>query len=517
VSERIIRATPEAGARPIALPAAGGCALVIFGATGDLSQRKLMPALWRLGRQQCLDPCFSIVGVSRTEYDDEGFREEMRRAIAEAEGEPPGDDWQAFAERLHYFSADLADDAAYRELADRLADLGAGDPALGNHLFYFAVPPSLAPRIVRGLEAAGLTEEGEGWTRIVVEKPFGRDLESARELNEEIRRLFDESQIYRIDHFLGKETVQNILAFRFGNMLYEPIWNRNYIECVEITAAEALGVEERGAFYDGTGALRDMVANHLLQLLTLTAMEPPVAYDAESVREQKVQILRSIPALTREEVAERVVRGQYGPGEIDGEPVPGYREIDGVDPDSTTETFVALELRIESWRWSGVPFLVRTGKRLSRTVTEIAVHFKRTPHSIFRQTDETVEPNIIVMRFKPDEGISVTFSAKVPGEGMRTSRVRMDFDYEAAFGVTLPDAYETLLLDAIQGDPMLFTRGDEAEAQWRVVAPILAGWEEAGMPDLVPYAAGSSGPPEAERLGARTGHGWRPLTPGPDA
>ncbi|HUF90382.1 MAG TPA: glucose-6-phosphate dehydrogenase [Gemmatimonadota bacterium] len=511
MSERIVHATPEARARPIALPTAEGCALVIFGATGDLTHRKLMPALWHLRRQRCLDPCFSIIGMGRTEYGDEGFRAAMRGAVEEAEGEPPGDDWGAFAERLHYLAADLADPAAYRGLADRLADLGAGDPHLGNHLFYFAVPPSLAPRIVRGLEAAGLTDEGEGWTRIVVEKPFGRDLDSARELNQEIRRTFAESQVYRIDHFLGKETVQNILAFRFGNMLYEPIWNRNYIEFVEITAAESLGVEDRGSFYDGTGALRDMVANHLLQLLTLTAMEPPVAYDAESVREEKVQVLRSIPALTREEVAERVVRGQYGPGEIDGEPVPGYREIDGVDPDSTSETFVALELRLENWRWAGVPFFVRTGKRLSRTVTEIAVHFKRTPHSIFRQTDETVEPNVIFLRFKPDEGISLTFSAKVPGEGMRTSRVRMDFDYEAAFGVTLPDAYETLLLDAIRGDPMLFTRGDEAEAQWRVVAPILEAWEAEDSSDLARYAAGSAGPPEADWLMERAGHVWRPL------
>jgi glucose-6-phosphate 1-dehydrogenase len=486
--------------------------LVIFGATGDLTRRKLMPSLWRLQRQSCFDPCFTILGVGRTEYGDEGFREEMRHAIEEFSREAPVDPaWEAFAARLHYIEADLTKDATYMELADRLGSLGAGDAALGNHLFYFAVPPSLAPRIVRGLEGVGLTGEGKGWTRIVVEKPFGRDLDSARELNDEIRRVFDESQVYRIDHFLGKETVQNILAFRFGNMLYEPIWNRNYIEYVEITAAESLGVEDRGAFYDGTGALRDMVANHLLQLLTLTAMEPPVAYDSESVREEKVQVLRSVEPISPEDVAERVVRGQHDAGEINGEPVPGYRGIEGVDPGSRTETFVALELRIENWRWAGVPFFIRTGKRLSRTVTEIAVHFKRTPHSIFRQTDETVEPNVIVMRFKPDEGISVTFSAKVPGEGMRTSRVRMDFDYEAAFGVTLPEAYETLLLDAMQGDQMLFTRADEAEAQWRVVAPILEAWESADAPDFPNYAAGSIGPEAAARLPARRGHAWRDL------
>lgn len=516
--EPVVRAAAETDAATepggrVALPKAGGCALVIFGAMGDLTRRKLMPALWRLQRQCCFDSCFSIIGVSREELGDEAFREEVRRALEEFSDDPPSDEeWERFADRLIYLAADLSRDEAYRELADRLDALGSEEPSLANHLFYFAVPPSLAPRIVHGLDAADLTGEDRGWTRIVVEKPFGNDLESARMLNQEIGEVFEESQVYRIDHFLGKETVQNILAFRFGNMLYEPIWNRNYIEYVEITAAETLGVEDRAAFYDANGALRDMVASHLLQLLTLTAMEPPVAYDAESVREEKVQVLRSITPLSREDVAQRVVRGQHGPGEIDEEPVGGYREIDGVDPESTTETFVALELRVENWRWAGVPFFVRTGKRLARTITEIAVHFKRTPHSIFRQTDESVEPNVILMRFKPDEGISVTFSAKVPGEGMRTSRVRMDFDYESAFGVTLPDAYETLLLDAMQGDPMLFTRADEVEAQWRVVKPILDAWGVGDAPEFPNYAAGSSGPEGAARLLARRGHAWRALT-----
>ena len=510
--ERVIRARPDVEGHRIVLPPAAGCALAIFGVTGDLTRRKLMPALWRLHGERCFDPCFRILGVGREALSDGEFRARMRAAVEEFSATAPDDEaWEEFARRLHYVGADLARDDAYVALAERLEEMGAGDPRLGNHLFYFAVPPSLAPRIVRGLESVGLHEEGPGWTRIVVEKPFGRDLESASRLNVEIRRVFRESQVYRIDHFLGKETVQNILAFRFGNMLYEPIWNRNYVEFVEITAAESIGVENRGSFYDGTGALRDMVANHLLQLLTLTAMEPPVAYDAESVREEKVQVLRSVATLAPEEVARRVVRGQHGPGTIDGEPVPGYRDIEGVDPGSLTDTFVALDLRIENWRWAGVPFYVRTGKRLARTVTEIAVHFKRTPHSIFRHTDAAVEPNVLVLRFKPDEGIGVTFSAKVPGEGMQTSTVRMDFDYEEAFGVELPDAYETLLLDAMQGDQMLFTRADEAEAQWRVVAPILEAWESGAGCELAIYAAGSGGPEAADRLPAAAGHAWRAL------
>jgi glucose-6-phosphate 1-dehydrogenase len=517
VIERVVHAAPETEAPGkargrVTLPRAGGCALVIFGATGDLTRRKLMPALWRLQGERCFEDCFSILGVGREELGDEGFRDAMREALEEFSDDPPSDEeWSGFAKRLAYLAADLTEDDSYHRIAEGLEALGEDEAALRNHLFYFAVPPSLAPRIVRGLESAGLTGEDGGWTRIVVEKPFGRDLESAQALNEAIRQVFEESQVYRIDHFLGKETVQNILALRFGNMLFEPIWNRNYIEYVEISAAETLGVEDRAAFYDATGALRDMIANHLLQLLTLTAMEPPVAYDSESVREEKVQVLRSIAPLTPEEVAERVVRGQHGPGEVEGESVPGYREIDGVDPDSTTETYVALELGIENWRWADVPFFLRTGKRLARTVTEIAVHFKRTPHSIFRQSDESVAPNEIVMRFKPDEGIRITFSAKVPGEGMRTSRVRMDFDYEAAFGVELPEAYETLLLDAMQGDPMLFTRADEVEAQWRVVEPILEAWESGDAPGFPNYEAGSSGPEAAARLLARRGHVWREL------
>jgi glucose-6-phosphate 1-dehydrogenase len=477
------------------------CVLVIFGASGDLTARKLMPALYALHRSGGLDKCFGILGVARAEMTDDAFRDAMREAVKRSD-EPRFDarTWGTFAKRLHYLAGDLADPEAYRALGREIETLGIG-PGGGNRLYYLGVPSMLMPDIVDGLGGAGLTSEDGGWTRIVVEKPFGWDLTSARELNAGIARHFSENQVFRIDHYLGKETVQNILVFRFGNTILEPVWNRNYVEYVEITVAEALGVGTRAGFYEKTGALRDVVANHMLQLLTLTAMEPPSGYDPDAVREEKVQVLRSIRPMTAEEVRARTVRGQYE----------GYREVKGVAPDSTAETYAAVDLRVDNWRWAGVPFYLRTGKRLARTVSEIAVHLKPTPTRLFAGEGEG-DPNLVVIRLAPDEGIDVAFRAKQPGEEMKTAGVRMAFDYEKAFGVEIPEAYETLLLDVIEGDVTHFLRADEVEAQWALTDPITQAWSAARPTDFPNYTEAGEGPASAVALTAKNGHMWRGLT-----
>ncbi len=507
----IVQPMPQSIARPV-LPKGDSCLVVIFGATGDLTRRKLVPALFDLACIGCTSRNFDVLGIGRTRLNDEEFAARLREGAATSQDTRNFSEeaWKEFAKGLHYLPGDANQAEFYPLLKAKLEELQKNG-ASRNVLFYISTSASLAPPIVQGLGAAGLAHNSEGWTRIVLEKPFGRDLESARQLNEIVSNVFDETSVYRIDHYLGKETVQNIIMFRFGNSMFEPVWNRNYIEYIEITAAETLGVEGRGAFYEETGALRDMVANHMLQLLMLTAMEPPVAFDADSVREQKVQVLRAIRPMSKDEVAQRTIRGQYGPGVIDGKPVPGYREEPGVKPDSLTETYAAVEFHVDNWRWAGVPFYVRAGKRLADHVTEINIHFKQTPQALFSRNPRDVHHNVITMRIQPNEGIALSFGAKQPGQQMRAIRVDMTFAYRDAFGSETPAAYETLLLDAMRGDATLFTRRDEVEAEWRIITPIEEAWAELPPPQFPNYAAGSEGPETADRLIKYDHLRWRTL------
>lgn len=498
----VVEATAPIKPTPEPLPTADPCLLVIFGASGDLTRRKLIPALFDLACVGCMNPYFHVIGTGRTEMTSDQFRDHMHDAAKESRDTRDFNDfrWDWFAERLHYIPGDVSDPALYKRISEELGKLGQS-AATHNRLFYLSTQASLALPIVEHLGAAGLNKNDKGWSRVVLEKPFGRDLDSARKLNAEVLKVFEEKDIYRIDHYLGKETVQNILVFRFANSMFEPVWNRNYIEYVEITAAESVGVGSRTAFYEETGALRDMVANHLLQLLALTAMEPPIAFEADAIREQKVQVFRSIRPMNIDEVAKYTIRGQYGPGSIDGKPVSGYRQEKGVAPDSSRETYVAVEFHVDNWRWAGVPFYVRTGKRLSSQMTEIRVHFKRTPQALFSRTpDEMVEPNVITLGIQPNERISISFGAKTPGSHMGTVPVRADFSYANAFGTASPVAYETLLLDAMRGDATLFTRGDEVEAEWKIITPIEEAWDKLPRPNFPNYDAGTDGPTEASKL-----------------
>jgi glucose-6-phosphate 1-dehydrogenase len=491
----IIQASPVDKFSQEPLPPGDSCVLVIFGASGDLTKRKLIPALFNLSCVGCMDPEFEVLGIGRTPMSSEAFRKKNGEAVAKSKDtrnfSEPG--WTDLRTRLHYMEGDINDPNFYPQLRSRLEEMEKTGSS-PNHLFYVSTPASVAGPIIAGLGAVGLNRRDHGWTRIVLEKPFGRDLESAQALNEVVRDVFDEKAVYRIDHYLGKETVQNILVFRFSNSLFEPVWNRNYIDYVEITAVETVGVENRAAFYEETGALRDMVANHLLQLLALTAMEPPLAFDADSVREQKVQVLRSIRPMSVEDVARSTVRGQYRSGTIDGRPVPGYREESGVNRNSLTETYAAVRFQIENWRWAGVPFYIRTGKRLARNLTEIRVHLKPTPQALFASTTSAMDPNVITISIQPDEGISIAFGAKRPGTQMRTATVQANFSYQASFGSKGPVAYETLLLDSMRGDATLFTRRDEVEAEWRIITPIEEAWAQLPAPDFPNYAAGGEGP-----------------------
>ncbi len=487
-------------------------ALVIFGASGDLTRRKLVPALWSLFQRRVLPEPFVIIGVARSEMSHEEFRRRMREAVTEfARVQPPAAHvWERFASSLYYCPGDPGDPAVYERLGPLLRQLETEKGTGGNRLFYCATPPSLYPAIVTGMGASGLHRETNGWTRIIIEKPFGRDLASARELNRIVSQVFTEDQVYRIDHYLGKETVQNLLVFRFANSIFEPLWNRSHVNNVQITVAESLGVEGRGAYYEEAGALRDMIQNHMLQLLCLVAMEPPVSFDADPVRDEKTKVLRAIRPIPPDQVEQWAVRGQYGLGFVDGQRVPGYRTEKGVAPDSATETFVALKLFVDNWRWAGVPFYLRTGKRLPKRASEITIQFWGTPHLLFRRPDpaDRLEPNLLVVRLQPDEGIALTFGAKLPGPELNIRPVTMDFRYGDAFGGEPPEAYERLLLDAIHGDATLYARGDWVDVAWQVLTPVLEAWGAGPAPKFPNYDAGAWGPPEADAFIERDGRRW---------
>jgi len=486
-------------------------AIVIFGANGDLTKRKLMPALYRLAYESRIPPAFAVIGNSRTNMSDDQFREKMHEALKEFLDDTPLEPalWESFARGLYYVAGDVSDPGFYQRLEAKLAAIQQARQTGGNVLFYLSTQPSYYQPIALGLGSAGLHKD-TGWRRIVVEKPFGHDLESARELNRALHHVFTEQQIYRIDHYLGKETVQNILAFRFSNGIFEPLWNRRYISCVQITAAESIGVEGRGAYYQEAGALRDMIQNHLLQVMATIGMEPLPSFDADSVRDERAKFLRSIRVMKSDEVPLFAVPGQYGPARIGTEEVPGFRQEPGVDPRSRTDTYAALTLFVENWRWARVPFYVRTGKRLPKRITDIAIQFNTAPHSPFTRDDNDAgtRPNLLIIRIQPDEGISLRFLSKYPGSGMRLRPVSMDFNYGSSFGARSPSAYETLLLDAMIGDATLYTRQDMVEASWKVVQPILDAWSSQKS-DLPCYPAGTWGPKESDEMLARQGHAWR--------
>jgi glucose-6-phosphate 1-dehydrogenase len=479
------------------------CVLTIFGASGDLTQRKLFPALYALAYRHLLPEHFAVLGVARSEMSTQAFVERMRQAVEEhGRDEFREDVWDELAAGVRYLATDFSDESGWDDLARHLTELDEERGTHGNRVFYLAVPPDAFEGIVTHLGARRSTE---GWTRLICEKPFGHDLESAQRLNAAIREYFTEDEVFRIDHYLGKETVQNLLVLRFANGIFEPIWNRQFVDHVQITVAESMGIEGRASFYERAGAIRDIVQNHLLQLIAITAMEPPTDFDAESVRNEKVKVLRAVHTPG----PKHIVRGQYGPGFIEGKEVPGYREEEGVAPDSNTETFVAGKLYVDNWRWADTPFYFRTGKRLPKRETTIAIQFKRAPKPPFQAgVEDGLRPNVLLLHIQPDEGVSLAIGAKVPGQGMAIRTVHMDFLYGGAFRVGLPEAYERLILDCLLGDATLFMRADEVEEQWAIVDAIVAPWKR-DRPDFPNYPAGSWGPAASDELLHRDGRSWR--------
>jgi len=492
------------------------CQLIIFGASGDLTKRKLLPAIYNLAQAALLPSSFAVIGFARAQMSDQQFRDLLREAVAASDEVRVRDEaiLSNLAERFYYVSGDFHEPASFKTLKTHVEELDQRYGTGGNRIFYTATPASLYGSIAQQLHDCGLTPaaQANSFVRIIVEKPFGRDLASAKTLNAELLTYLREDQIYRIDHYLGKETVQNILALRFANTIFEPIWNRRYVDSVQITVAESLGIEGRGNFYEETGVVRDVIQNHALQLLSLVGMEPPTTFDARDFRDEKIRVVEAIHPIAYDQVETYAVRGQYGPGFVAGQRVPGYREEPNVARDSITSTYAAFKLMVDNWRWAGVPFYVRSGKRLPKRVTEIAIQFKEVPHLPFRKSQvEMPEGNVLALRIQPDEGVTLKFGAKVPGPIMRIRSVAMDFDYGATFGSEDASPYERLILDCMKGDQTLFDRADGVEAAWALVDPVLHYWEEHRNVNFPNYAAGTWGPPEADALLARDGKSWRRL------
>lgn len=494
---------------------------VIFGAHGDLTKRKLVPAMYALFLQGLLPRGFALLGTSRTKMSDEEFRNLMRESLIKFAPDLPFEEesWARFASALYYRATDSSKPEGYEVIKSTLEELDAKHGTKGRHIFYLSTSPSLYLPIIQGLAASGLVSKAkvsDSWPRVVIEKPFGHDLQSSLDLDEHIHEVMREHQVYRIDHYLGKETVQNIMVFRFANGIFEPLWNRNHIDHIQITNAETIGVEGRGGYYQDAGALRDMVQNHLMQLLALVLMEPPISMDAEATRDEKIKVLRCLKPLNAATIDEHAVRGQYGRGFIVGAEVPGFREEESVSPDAATPTFAALKLEVDNWRWAGVPIYIRSGKRLAKSITEVAVHFKKAPHRLFEQDQQSEaldsgQGNVLVMQIQPEEGISLKFATKQPGPTTMVRWLNMDFKYGTAFGARTPTAYERLILDCLIGDPSLYARTDFVEASWKYIQPLLEHWDKTKPGEFPNYKAGSWGPKAADDLIASTGHSWRKL------